>query len=131
MNSQLRDSLESRENMDQRRPPCTLMDLLCGREDSQSSGLSENEQPCFLSFNQKPIDSSEPENEGFRGSLMNKRSARMENNLTIVRVIPVSELQAENMRRLKQPKSQLITSFSQSKFQASALRENHVLVPKT
>ena len=55
----------------------------------------------------------------------------MENNLTIVRVIPVSELQAENMRRLKQPKSQLITSFSRSKFQASALRENHVLVPKT
>ena len=71
MNSQLRDSSESRENLAQRRPPCTLMDLLCGREDSQSSGLSENDQPCFLSFNQKPISSSESENEGFRGSLMN------------------------------------------------------------
>ena len=48
-----------------------------------------------------------------------------------VRVIPVSSLRAENMRRVRQPKAQLITTFSHNKLQASLLRQNHVLIPKS
>lgn len=120
----------------------SLMSFLCSDEQEQQKVLSPRKSYNFLSFadpspaqtafsDEKPglfaSCGNQLEQATMNTDEQNEAPADADNLMDkqkepVLRLIPVSKLQAENMRRSKQQSAQLVTSFEHSKLKGSLLR---------
>ncbi len=119
----------SRSPVAKAKRPKSLFDILCNDEAS-----SCHRSPTFLNFVQKPIATRKPhmtnkahdENDVGQNQPevldCKQKSAQNASETTRIRVIPLNRLYQENMQHMRQPSSNLITTFENQKLQAARLR---------